>query len=112
MKPIREILREERPETTTIWLHREGTFYRAYQYSACLFARHIKEYKVHHKFYKNVQQEVFYLGFPAHHLQKLLMETEAKLPTNVTIECCGERDEDQRVILKGTPPLTLSDFLQ
>ena len=58
-------------DNTQILLHKEGLFVRAYEHSAYLFTSHIKLYNITKKFYKNVNQEVVYLGFPQSSLSKI-----------------------------------------
>ncbi len=60
---LSEILQLEE-ENTQIILHKEGLFWRAYEHSAFLFVQHIKEYNPTKKYYKNVNKEVVFLGFP------------------------------------------------
>ena len=67
---ILDILELEQ-ENTQIILHKEGMFWRAYEHSAFLFVKHIKEYSLTKKFYKNVKQEVVYLGFPKNSISKI-----------------------------------------
>ena len=54
---ILDILELEKDNKQLI-LHKEGLFIKAYERSAYLFTKHIKEYKLTKKFYKNVKQEV------------------------------------------------------
>jgi hypothetical protein len=42
-----------------------------YERSAYLFTKHIKEYKLTKKIYKNAKQEVVYLGFPQNSFSKI-----------------------------------------
>jgi len=44
-----------------IVLHKEGIFWRAYQYSAFLFSKHIRRLKVNTKFVKVVDAQIAYL---------------------------------------------------
>ncbi len=67
---ISDILELER-ENTSIILHKEGLFIRVYERSAYLFVKHIKAYNLTKKFYKNVKQEVVYLGFPQSNFSKI-----------------------------------------
>jgi len=59
---INEIITFEAENTSSIILHKEGLFWRAYEKSAFLFIRHIKEYQITKKYYKNVKAEIVYLG--------------------------------------------------
>ena len=61
---IIEILKIESVNTGCINLFKEGIFWRIYQQSAYLFIKHIKDLKALKKFYKNVNREVVYAGFP------------------------------------------------
>lgn len=67
---IKNILELEK-ENKQIILHKEGLFIKVYERSAYLFTKHIKAYKLTKKFYKNVKQEVVYLGFPQNSLSKI-----------------------------------------
>jgi len=49
----------------SIHLHKDGLFWRAYEVSAYHFVSHIKEYRPIKKYYKVVQGDVVYIGFPA-----------------------------------------------
>ncbi|MEA3452096.1 MAG: hypothetical protein U9Q83_09375 [Bacteroidota bacterium] len=69
---IQDILELEKNNTNNIILHKEGIFWRAYEKSAYLFTLYIKEYQITKKFYKNVNTEVVYLGFPKIALEQIL----------------------------------------
>ena len=58
-------------ENSDIILHKEGLFIRVYERSAYLFTKHLKAYNITKKFYKNVKQEVVYLGFPQSSFSKI-----------------------------------------
>ena len=62
---IKEIRDIESVNLDTIYLYREGLFWRAYEVSAFLFVTYIKEYRAIKKYYKVVQDDVIYVGF--HH---------------------------------------------
>ena len=61
---VKEILVIESANTGSINLFKEGIFWRVYQKSAYFFTKQIKDLKVLKKFYKNVNCEVVYAGFP------------------------------------------------
>ena len=61
---ISEILKIENANTGCINLFKEGIFWRIHQQSAYLFIKHVKNLKALKKFYKNVNREVVYAGFP------------------------------------------------
>jgi hypothetical protein len=67
---IKNILELEK-ENQQIILHKEGLFIKVYERSAYLFTKNIKEYKLTKKFYKNVKQEVVYMGFPQNSFSKI-----------------------------------------
>lgn len=70
---ISEIVKIEQNNTSNIFLFKEGIFYRCYEASALLFIKNFKQYKVHKKFFKAVNMEVVYLGFPQIALDTLLI---------------------------------------
>lgn len=47
-----------------IHLHKDGAFWRAYNWSAWLCHRFVKEFKVIHKSTKNIEESFLYVGFP------------------------------------------------
>jgi len=61
---IKEILKIENANIEHINLFKEGMFWRVYQKSAYYFIKQIKDLKATKKFYKNVNCEVVYAGFP------------------------------------------------
>ena len=75
MAAITEILEFElsRGEVETqrvIHLFQEGSFYRAYEWSAWLMCRCIHEFKVTHRRMKGIEQSVILIGFPVTSLSK------------------------------------------
>ena len=54
---------ESRNESS-IHLIRDRKFFQAYEKSAFRFVKFLREYKVHHKFFKKIGADVVYLGFP------------------------------------------------
>ena len=68
---VKEIVAMELSNTESIYLLREGLFYRAYNQSAMRMVLYLKAYKVNHKFVKTVQQEIFYIGFPSASLSSI-----------------------------------------
>jgi len=57
-----------------VHLFPEGTFYRAYEWSAWLCSRYMGNLKATHRQYKNVEQTVVFVGFPQTSLQKFVPE--------------------------------------
>lgn len=88
---ILEILQLEK-ENTSIILHKEGVFWKAYERSAYLFVHHIKAYSVQRKYYKNVGQDIVYIGFPQDYffnfktvfVEKKLTVTESEKEINIS----------------------------
>jgi hypothetical protein len=61
---ISEIILLEQ-ENVCITLHKEGVFWKAYELSAYRFVQSVKAYNVKCKYYKNIKQDVVYIGFPS-----------------------------------------------
>ena len=65
---LKEILsiEENRTEDSrgVIHLFQEGTFYRAYEWSAWLCHRYVHQFKVTHKLFRNIESSVLFVGFP------------------------------------------------
>jgi len=57
-------------------LTQEGLFWRAYELSAYLFVRNIKDYQIKKKHYKNVGKDVVFLGFPNSVLDNVLSKQD------------------------------------
>jgi len=53
-----------------IHLFQEGSFYRAYEWSAWLMCRCLHEFKVTHRHMKGIEQSVTLIGFPVTSLSK------------------------------------------
>ena len=99
---ISDILELEQ-ENTQIILHKEGLFIRVYERSAYLFVKHIKAYNLTKKFYKNVKQEVVYLGFPQSSFSKI--EAICK-ENNLTV-----KEEKNQIIIEGLANFTEEEFI-
>lgn len=54
-----------------LYLFKEGMFYKVYNQNAMWFVNFIKPYKVAIKYIKNIQQEVFSIGFPTTYLNSI-----------------------------------------
>ena len=75
MAAIQEILefesgRSEPEMQRVIHLFQEGSFYRAYEWSAWLMCRYLHEFKVTHRRMKGIEQTVILIGFPVTSLSK------------------------------------------
>ena len=45
-------------------LHHEGSFFRAYEWSAFLACRYLHDFKVTKRVFKGIEEPVAYIGFP------------------------------------------------
>ena len=68
---VKEIIELEEHNSDKIYLLKEGIFYRAYNRSAMRLNTSFNPYKVHSKYIKNVNQEIYYCGFPLAVLEKV-----------------------------------------
>lgn len=73
---LKEILsiEENRTEDSKCVIHlfQEGSFYRAYEWSAWLCHRFINQFKVTHRRFKSIEHSVLFVGFPVASLEKYL----------------------------------------
>jgi len=69
---IAEILKLEQNNTENIILHHEGLFWRAYEWSAFRFVKHLKPYQITKKHIKSVKTDIVYCGFPQNALNQAL----------------------------------------
>ena len=77
MAAIKEILefeddRNDREMQRVIHLFQEGSFYRAYEWSAWLMCKFFHDFKVTHRHMKGIEQSVALIGFPVTSLSKWL----------------------------------------
>lgn len=127
MSQIIQIVQTEkdRSEVTrnVIHLYQEGTFYRAYNWSAWLCHRFIQQFKVTHKNLKGMEESVLFIGFPLTSLEKYFgdysrLEVGEKaidvvLPTNmVTGDMEVEMMSTDYDVWKSSIPLTISNAKQ
>ncbi len=75
MAKLGDILEKEKNRSEsgmlrTIYLYQEGTFYRAYEWSAWLCFRYIKQFKPTHRLLKDSADSIVFIGFPVTSLQK------------------------------------------
>lgn len=97
---LKEILAIENDRTDVtkrvIHLFQEGSFYRAYEWSAWLCHRYINQFKVTHKQFRGVDTSVLFVGFPVTSLPKYFGDysrqevaekaIDVVLPTNMVPE--------------------------
>ena len=77
--------------TREVHLHKEGTFLRAYDWSAWLCCRYLHEFKVNKRQFKGIDEAVAYIGFPETSLQKWMPEG------------AGQRVEDEKHLVVTLP---------
>ncbi len=75
MAKIKDILAIESRRVTaeqcrTVYLFQEGTFYRAYEWSAWLCVRYIQQFKTTKRMFKNEDASIVFVGFPVTSLEK------------------------------------------
>ena len=85
MSQLKEILEKEKECNTleqcaVIHLFREGTFYRAYEWSAWLCVRYFAELKVTHRLLKS-GEDIIFVGFPLTSIDRYTPEGSAVLPS-------------------------------
>ncbi len=70
----KEQSRSEIVQLRTIYLVPEGTFYRAYEWSAWLCHRYVSQFKPTHRLLKNTEDSVVFVGFPMTSLERHIPE--------------------------------------
>lgn len=84
MAKLAEILSVERQRSTIneqrqLHLYADGSFYRAYEWSAWLCCLYIKQFQVTRRFIKSVDADMLFVGFPQTSLSRFVPEgCEAK----------------------------------
>jgi len=83
MSQLKEILEIENNRTednrSTIYLFQEGSFYRAYEWSAWLCHRYLNQFKVTHRNFRQIEQSVMFVGFPVTSFAKYSSKSDAVL---------------------------------
>lgn len=69
MSVTKELIEQERQLVQTgrlrdVHFHKEGTFLRAYDWSAWLGCRYLHDFKVNKRQFKDIDEPVAYIGFP------------------------------------------------
>lgn len=75
---ISQVAQIENKNQSSIHLIQDALFFRAWEKSAWLFCQSFREYKINCRFYKNIQKELIWLGFPRTILQKYLDDAKSK----------------------------------
>jgi len=70
----KEQSRKDGVDFRTIYLIPEGTFYRAYEWSAWLCHRYVSQFKPTHRLLKNAEDSVVFVGFPMTSLERHTLE--------------------------------------
>ena len=88
MSSLKEIVenegqRDSLDKCRTAFLYREGSFYRAYEWSAWLFVRHVSDFKVTCRVFKAVEQAVAFIGFPLTSAGKFMPDGFTAKPLSV-----------------------------
>lgn len=79
MSVTKELIEQERQQVQAglyrdLHLHKEGSFLRAYDWSAWLACRYLHEFKVSKRAFKGIDAPVAYIGFPDTSLMKWIPE--------------------------------------
>ena len=102
MSLTKELIEKERQivqsgQTRDIHLHREGTFLRAYDWSAWLCCRYLHDFKVNKRVFKGIDEPVAYIGFPETSLMKWMPEG------------AEQRVDGEKHLVVALPEVMLSD---
>lgn len=94
MAAISEILKREELQEPRIYLHKEGIFWKAYQYSAYRVVQRLVNIKPKKKFIKAVSCEIVSLGFPDITLERVFKKQEIEIVNEKLVGIpCGELDK-------------------
>lgn len=79
MSVTKELIEQENLQLQTgnyrdVHLHKEGSFLRAYDWSAWLCCRYLHEFKVNKRAFKGIDEPVAYIGFPETNLTVKLVK--------------------------------------
>lgn len=112
MSLTKELIEQERCQVQAgglrdVHLHKEGSFLRAYEWSAWLCCRYLHDFKVNKRQFKGIDEAVAYIGFPETSRQKWIPEG------------AWQRVEDEKHLVMTLPevmvnevPLTLTAVMQ
>jgi hypothetical protein len=90
----------EEGNTNCIHLYKEGSFWKAYERSAYLFVKHLKNYQTKRRYYKNINQEIISIGFPDVALSGIIKDLKVTLQS------------DRLITLELKEEIVSSDFLE
>ena len=79
MSVTKELIEQENLQLQTgnyrdVHLHKEGSFLRAYDWSAWLCCHYLHEFKVNKRAFKGIDEPVAYIGFPETNLTVKLVK--------------------------------------
>ena len=108
---IQVIQKMEEKNTSSIILMKEGLFWRAHELSAYYFVRNIQKYSPQKKYYKNINSELAYIGFPDTKLNDMLVKAKKQdfeiiKKGSKNIEIKGFKDDGQFVSWKESLSIT------
>lgn len=97
---LAEKIKNEQDNSTSVFLHREGLFWKAYEYSAYLFVRDVRAYNPQKKEVKSLKTDAVSLGFPDQVLGEILKGRDHVAHGDKCIE------------IKGFQPVEVSGYEQ
>ena len=102
MSVTKELIEKEKDlveagQVSDLHLHREGTFIRAYDWSAWLACKYLHDFKVNKRTFKGIDEPVVYIGFPETSLEKWIPEGAV------------QRLEDEKYLVVTLPELMITD---
>ncbi len=75
---LANVISEEAKNTGSIIMYREGLFWRVYEKSAFMFTLHLRQYSATKKFFKTVNSEIVFIGFPNQTLNQIIGKAQGK----------------------------------
>ncbi len=102
MSVTKELIEKEKDlvqagQVRDLHLHREGTFIRAYGWSAWLACKYLHDFKVNKRTFKGIDEPVAYIGFPETSLEKWIPEGAV------------QRLENEKYLVVTLPELMITD---
>ncbi|MBQ3753258.1 MAG: hypothetical protein II864_06895 [Prevotella sp.] len=102
MPSIKEKLKAEERNERTVRLWPEGTFYKAYERSAFLFVKQVREYSPRRRYIQAVGQDVLSIGFPQTVLESLGMHHAPATDGAEVIQLSAALDEQQFLLWRDS----------
>ena len=109
---LKEKINAETKTEPFVFLHREGLFWKVYEWSAMRFDKEIRSYKLQKRFIRTVDQDVVSLGFPDSKLKDLLVDKtfEEITPAYIKVTVSQTYDEETFNQWKAEVPLIKDDI--